>query len=414
MAQFAYTGRAKTGEKVQGTVEAADRRSAVAQIERLGHIPVTVSEPSVAAGKPVAKKKAGTASFWRGSRPRMGMHETLMFTTELSDLLASGMRLSSALNCLANRQTGRGSDAIIAQVRDAILQGASLSEAMAQTPGSFSNLYVSMIQAGEASGALAEVLRRLVDHYEGIQELREKVVMALVYPMIVLFLGLATMVFSMVYVVPKFKVIFDQLGGTLPLPTQMLISTSTWLARYGWIALGVIVFLSVVANRFVNTKAGQLWWHGVLLRMPLVRGIVASGIYVNFAATLQTLMDNGVPVLKALGIVEKTVNNAVISREIRNARERVTDGTTISGPMAAGKVFPSMMTDMLSIGEQTGDMSSALKHIARRYQNELNRNIKVFTTALEPILIVVVAVMVGFVAISILMAVFNMTNGLNV
>jgi type IV pilus assembly protein PilC len=148
--------------------------------------------------------------------------------------------------------------------------------------------------------------------------------------------------------------------------------------------------------------------------MPLVKGIVTSGILANLARTLGTLLANGVPVLQALGIVEKTVGNAVISRELRKARDRVTDGTTISGPLAAGKVFPPMMTDMLSIGEQTGDMTGALTHIARRYENELDRNVKIFTTALEPILIVMVAVLVGFVAISILMAVFNLTNGLNV
>ena len=315
---------------------------------------------------------------------------------------------------LANRKTGKVNDTIIASVRDEIVRGSSLSESMEQHPATFSGLYINMIRAGEASGALAEVLRRLVTHYERIQETKEKVVMALVYPAIVLSLGVLTLIFSMVVVVPKFSVIFEQMDQALPLPTQILIGTSQWLARYGVFVMIGTVIGSIMANRAVKTTKGRLWWHGFILKMPLIRGVVASGIYSNFARTLGTLLANGVPVLRALQIVEQTVGNVVIGRELSKARDRVTDGTTISGPLAAGKVLPVMMTDMLAIGEQTGDMTGALKHIARRYENELDRNVKIFTTALEPILIVFVAVMVGFVAVSILMAVFNLTNGLDV
>jgi type IV pilus assembly protein PilC len=279
-------------------------------------------------------------------------------------------------------------------------------------PATFPRLYVSMIKAGETAGAIDEVLRRLVEHYERVEDTKDKVTMALVYPVIVLVLGAGTLIFSMVYVIPKFSQIFETMKQAMPLPTRILIASSGWLARYGIIALALIAVGIVMANRAIKTEKGRFWWDGFLLRMPLVRGIVASGIYANFARTLGTLMGNGVTVLNALAIVEKTVDNVVIGKEIRNARERVTDGTTISGPLAEGKVLPTLMTDMLAIGEQTGDMTGALKHIARRYESDLERNIKIFTTALEPILIIGVALMVGFVAISILMAVFSMTNGL--
>ena len=411
MPAFLYKARSRAGKKLEGTLEATDKRAALAQIEQLGHIPISVTEGAAASGARAGKRIRFTGL---GRGERMAMREVLIFTTELSDLLSSGMTLGNGLNSLATRRTGRAGDTIIAQLRDDIIQGSSLSEAFSRHPRSFSSLYVSMIRAGEASGALDEVLRRLVAHYEKVQETKEKIVMALVYPMIVMTLGVATLIFSMVYVVPKFQIIFEGLGQALPLPTRMLIGGSAWLVRYGWFALICITFLVVMANRAVKTKRGRLAWHGFLLRTPLIRGIIASGIYSNFARTLGTLLANGVPVLQALGIVEKTVGNDVIGREIRNARDRVTDGTTISGPLAAGNVFPIMMTDMLAIGEQTGDMRGSLTHIARRYENELDRNIKIFTTALEPILIVIVAVMVGFVAVSILMAVFNLTSGLDV
>jgi type II secretory pathway component PulF len=244
--------------------------------------------------------------------------------------------------------------------------------------------------------------------------MRERIVMALTYPMIVLVLGIGTVIFAMVKVVPQFMTVFKGMKIALPLPTRILMGLSSFLTHYGVFVLIALVLAVVLLQRYVRTPPGRRRWDGLKLRVPLVKGVVATGIYANFARTLQTLLANGVPVLQALKITEQTVGNVVIGEEVRRARERVTDGTTISGPLAAGKVFPVLMTDMLAIGEQTGDMAGALEHIGRRYESELDRNIKIFTTALEPILIVLVAVVVGFVAISILTAVFKVTSGLGI
>jgi len=218
----------------------------------------------------------------------------------------------------------------------------------------------------------------------------------------------------MVFVIPKFKVVFDSMGNVLPLPTRILIGMSNAITSYGWAMAIVVILCVIMAKRAINTEKGRFWWDGLLLKMPLIKGIVACSLYANFARTLATLLSNGVALLQALSIVEKIVSNVVVANEIKKARARVSDGTTISGPLAAGKIFPTMMIDMMSVGEQTGDMEGSLNHIARRYENELSRNIKIFTTALEPILIVFIAIMVGFVAVSVLMAVFSMTNGLDV
>jgi type II secretory pathway component PulF len=244
--------------------------------------------------------------------------------------------------------------------------------------------------------------------------MKEKIIAALVYPSIVLFFGFVTVIFAMIKIVPQFQKVFDGIGVALPTSTRMLIGTSTVLVRYGIFMLIALIVGIEMFRRYLKTEKGRFWIDGVKLRMPLVKGIVASGVFANFAYTLRTLLANGVNVLQALKISEQTAGNAVISRELAHARERVTDGTTISGPLAAGKVFPVMMTDMMAIGEQTGDMPGALQHIGRRFENELDRNIKILTTALEPILIVLVAIVVGFVAISILQAVFKVTSGLGV
>ncbi|MDI6774132.1 MAG: type II secretion system F family protein [Verrucomicrobiota bacterium] len=410
MPQFVYAARSRAGEKVEGALEANDRRTALLQIEKLGYIPVSVQDRGSAAARPGAGDSAAPRI---GRRRRMGGRDLLLFTTELSDLLASGMTLGNALNALAKRRSDSvGGAAVIAELRDEIVCGSSLSDAMSLSPRVFSKLYVNMIRAGEASGALGEVLKRLVSHYERVQETKDKVTMALVYPCIVLAMGLGTLVFSLVKVIPTFSAVFANMKTALPLPTRILIGASSWLLKYGWLAALVMAPVCILSWRALRTERGRLWRDRLLLKTPLLRGIVASGIFANFARTLETLLANGVPVLRALAIVEQTVGNTVIGREIRNARNRVTDGTTISGPLAAGKVFPPMMTDMLSVGEQTGDMCGALAHVSRRYESELERNLKIFTTALEPILIVVVAVMVGFVAISILMAVFRLTSGI--
>jgi len=416
MPNFNYKARAKDGRRIDGQIDAVDRRAAMLAVERMGHTPLTVTEVGGAKAAAVAAAAGERKVWWRmEERDRMKAREVSLFTAELSDLLAAGMTLGSALNCLAGHGGGITPAARTAgSLRDSIVRGEALSDAVAAHPRSFPELYANMIRAGEASGALPDVLSRLVVHYERILDMRERIMMALTYPIIVLALGVVTVIVAMVKIVPQFKKVFDGMHMALPLPTRILLGMSHFITYYGVflliaVAVGVSLFL-----RHIRTPVGRLWWDGFKLRVPLVKGIIATGVYANFARTLQTLLANGVPVLQALKITEQTVGNKVIGEELRRARERVTDGTTISGPLAAGKVFPSMMTDMMSIGEQTGDMAGALEHVGRRYEAELDRNIKIFTTALEPILIVLVALVVGFVAISILTAVFKATSGLGI
>jgi type IV pilus assembly protein PilC len=232
------------------------------------------------------------------------------------------------------------------------------------------------------------------------------------YPIIVLILGVLTVIFTMVKVLPQFKKIFDSMGAALPLPTRILMGTSDFLMKYG-IFLTVLVIIGVVMlKRYIKTPEGHLKWDGLKLRTPLIKGIIACGSFSSLAYTMKTLLSNGVNVLQALRIAEETCGNDVIAGALRTARQRVTDGTSISGPLAASAVFPKMMTDMLAVGEQSGDMPSSLGHIGRRYESEMDRNIKNFTNALEPILIIVIGGVVGFVAISILMAVFKVTSAI--
>jgi type II secretory pathway component PulF len=411
MGTFNYKAMAKDGRKIEGTVNAADRRGAMTAVEKLGYRPISVLETKA------AQAQAKGDSIWKlkigNTKPKMKTMEVLLFTSELADLLEAGLTLGAALNCLASQGEADSPQNMIAgDLRDRIVRGEQLSTAVTAHPDSFPPLYGNMIRAGEASGAMIEVLRRLSDHYERNENMKSKIKSALAYPIIVLVLGVAAVIFTMTWILPQFKKIFDSIGAGLPLPTRILMGTSDFMIRYGVLLIIAAIVGIIMLSRYIKTPEGRLKWDGLKLRTPFVKGIVACGAYSSLAYTLKTLLSNGVNVLQALKIAEETCGNALIAGALRNARQRVTDGTTISGPLAASAVFPKMMTDMLSVGEQSGDMPTSLGHIGRRYESEMDRNIKIFTNALEPILIIVIGLIIGFVAISILMAVFKVTSAI--
>ena len=339
--------------------------------------------------------------------------DVLLFTGELADLLEAGMTLGQALGALANQgDEGSAQRLVCKDLTDRIVNGEAFSEAVKHHPKTFQPLYANMIRAGEASGAMIGVLRRLVEHYERFDSMKSKIKGAMMYPAFVLVFGIGAVLLAMGFIIPRFKKVFDSLGGSLPTPTAVLMNMSDFLLEYGWmlalaIAAGVVWF-----GRWKKTPAGRAKVDGWKLRMPLVSGIVAAGAYSSLAFTLQTLLVNGVNVLQALKIAEDTCDNAVIAQALATARRRVTDGTTISGPLAASGAFPRMMTDMLAVGEQAGNMASSLGHIGLRYQKDMDRNIGRFTNALGPLLIGVISVGVGFIAYAIVSAVFAVSNSL--
>ncbi|MCQ2392072.1 MAG: type II secretion system F family protein [Kiritimatiellae bacterium] len=362
------------------------------------------------AAKPVARRRGGRAE---PKMPQMKEVEVLLFTSELADLLEAGMTLGQALGCLANQGEENSAQRIICRdLRDRIVNGESFSDAVVHHPKTFQPLYGNMIRAGESSGAMIEVLRRLVDHYERNDNMKGKIKSALSYPCVVLCFGVLAVIAALVWIIPQFQKVFDSMGAALPLPTRILIGMSHAFISYGWFMAAGVVALVIWFRKWAASPAGRLKVDGWKLKAPLIKGIVANGVYASLAFTLKTLLSNGVNVLNALKIVEQTCGNAVIGSALANARKRVTDGTTISGPLAASGAFPRMMTDMLAVGEQAGDMVSSLENIGKRYQKDMDRNITAFTNALEPILIVAIAGVVGFVAVAILMAVFNMSKAI--
>ena len=381
-------------------------------------IPPTRTRP--AAKKPVAKKTGKDnifnkkISFGGGGTPAMKEADMLLFTGELADLLEAGMTLGEALGCLANQGEEDSAQRVVCKdLTNRIVNGEAFSDALLHHPKTFQPLYANMIRAGEASGAMVDVLRRLADHYERTSTMRSKIKGALRYPSFVLGFGVVAVIITMKVIIPKFQKVFASLGGQLPSATRALMDIADFVNSWKGAALGVVLACATVwFVKWSKTPAGRRRIDMWKLKLPLVKGIVACGAYSTLAYTLKTLLSNGVNVLNALKIAEDTCENAVIADALHTARKRVTDGTSISGPLAASGVFPRLMTDMLAVGERAGDMSSSLGHIGTRYQKEMDANIKAFTETLPMVLLLLLACVIGFIIFAIFSAVFAVSNSL--
>jgi len=420
MAQFSYKARRRSGEVVEGLLDVADRAAALAQIERLGLFPVAI-EP--AKGSAVAQaerverggKRAWTAAlpptlrqiFERQRRPKL--HELATFTRQLANLLKSGMPMTVALNSMTHLQTKGISTEVSRQLRQDVMEGHSLSDAMARQPVIFSDLYVNMVRTGEQSGALVDVLRRLADHYERFAQVESKFKSALVYPAFVAVVGIAIVIFFMVKLLPTFMTIFEGMQIQLPMMTRLLIGISHGFTRYWWLIGLVILAVYVIFKRFQATEEGKRKLDAWMMNAPIIGRVVQLNIFGQFARTLGTLLENGVPVLTALKITEQTIPNRVVREAIARTRQEVTDGKTIAQPLARSKIFPQLMIDLIKIGEDSGDVPGVLRNLADTYEDELSVALRVMTNLIEPVIIIVMAVGVGFLLLSVLSAMFAMT-----
>jgi type II secretory pathway component PulF len=290
------------------------------------------------------------------------------------------------------------------------MEGRGLSDAMAKQPVIFTDLYINMVRAGESSGSLVEVLRRLATHYERFAEVQQKFTSALIYPAFVTVVGIGVMFFFMTYMLPKFMSIFEGMDVPLPLMTRMLMGISAAFSGYWWLMLLVVFVAIILFKRFQSTEDGKRKLDQWRMRMPVFGKVVRLNLFGQFARTLSTLLENGVPVLTAMKITEQVIANRIIKEAIANARQQVTDGKSLAEPLARSKIFPQLMVDLVRIGEETGDVPGALKNVADTYEGELAIALRVMTNLIEPVLIIVMAVGVGFLLLSVLSAMFAITS----
>jgi type II secretory pathway component PulF len=425
MPHFAYKARRRSGEVVNGVLEVPDRAAALTQVERMGLFPVAITASKEGAPAPGARPVAPRAPLsaalppalraWTQRQRRPRLQEVATFTQQLSNLLHSGMPLTVALNSMTHLDSKGIPPEVSRQLRQDVMEGRSLSDAMSKQPVVFSDMYVNMVRAGEQSGALVDVLRRLAEHYARFAEVQSKFKSALIYPAIVACVGLLIIVFFMTFMLPRFMKIFEGMKVQLPAATQMLVSLSNFFGNWmNWvfILLGITA-VAILFIRYKATEAGVRRIDAFKMNAPVLGRVMRLNLFGQFARTLSTLLQNGVPVLTALKITEQVMPNRVLKEAIARTREAVTDGKTIAEPLARSKVFPQLMIDLLKIGEETGDVPGALRNIADTYENELGIALRVMTNLIEPAMIIVMAIGVGFLLFSVLSAMFAITSSIN-
>jgi type II secretory pathway component PulF len=420
MAQFTYKARRRTGEVVEGILDVADRASAAMQIEKLGLLPVAIQAArgsAIAKAERAAKAKETRAGllppalremFSRQRKPKL--QELATFTQQLANLLKSGMPLTLALNSMTHLATKGISSDVARRLKQDVMEGKSLSDAMSKQPVIFSDLYVNMVRAGEQSGALVEVLQRLATHFERFAEVHAKFVSALIYPAVVACVGVVIMFFFMTVMLPKFMSIFQGLNVPLPMATQILVGVGNFFKMYWWLVLLVALTVAMLFKRYQSSESGRRTLDRFKMNAPVFGRVVRLNLFGQFSRTLSTLLHNGVPVLTALKITEEIMPNRILKEAIAKTREEVTDGKTIAQPLARSKIFPQLMIDLLKIGEETGDVPGALQNVANTYENELTIALRVMTNLIEPAMIIVMALGVGFLLFSVLSAMFAITS----
>ena len=419
MAQFSYKARRRTGEVVSGVLDVSDRAAALVQIEKLGLFPVKVDTGKNGAAAATTRSSGEKADVLailppalrevlrRKRKPKL--QELATFTQQLANLLQCGMALTVALKSMTHLDTRGIPSEVSQQLRQDVMEGKSLSDAMARQPRVFSDIYVNMVRAGEQSGAFVEVLKRLAEHFERFAEVQQKFASALIYPACVLAVGVVIVFFFMTYMLPKFLSIFQGMNIPLPMSTQILVGISNAFAKGWWAMVLAAILFVVIFKRFQASTTGRRAIDGWKMNLPVFGKVIRLNLFGQFARTLSTLLHNGVPVLTALKITEHVVPNVVIKEAIAKTREGVTDGKTIAQPLAGSQIFPRLMIDLIQIGEETGDVPGALRNVANTYENELQISLRVMTNLIEPALIVCIACGVGFLLFSVLSAMFELT-----
>jgi general secretion pathway protein F len=404
VAVYEYKGLDGAGRITKGIIDADSPRLARAKLRRSGIFPTDImmdrhAKKSVAQGVSIGE-------LFR----RIRSQDISIMTRQLATLVGAGLPIVEALNALIDQTENVRLKKVITQVREGVNEGSSLSDAMSRFPKVFSELYVNMINAGESSGALDIVLKRLADFMESQVMLKNKVVSTLSYPLILSLVGIAVLAFLLVYVVPKVVRIFDELQQALPIPTVLLISVTDFLRDYWWALLIVIGGILIALRQYAATERGHRNYDRLILKLPMTGKLLRIIVTTRFARTLAILLNSGIPLLRSMDIARAVVNNTVISGAIESAKEGIREGESIAEPLRRSEVFPSMVTHMIAVGEKTGELEGMLFKVSEAYDNEVETTISRMTSLLGPFVILVLGAIVLFVVLAILLPMFEMNQ----
>lgn len=412
MPAFKFEALDTAGTEVKDSIEALSEEEAQQKIRQMGYFVTKLTAVSQAkkAGKKKGGKRKKTRSLAIGG---VSGKQLCTFTRQFSTLQDAGLPVLRSLKILENQmKPGILKNALI-DVVDDIESGTSLSESLGKHPKCFDRLYVNMVKAGEAGGALEVILQRLADFKEKSQSLKRKIIGAMVYPCVVILVAVSILGFIMIFVIPKFKKIFEDFKLPLPTPTIILISTSMWFARYWWVLplfpLGFFLLIKLIRW----SKAGAYAVDKCKLWIPLTGSILEKSIVARTMRTLGTLVSSGVPILESLAIVRETANNLVFERMFQRVYESIREGETIAEPMKQSRLVDDMVVNMIEVGEETGDLDTMLYKVADFYDEEVDTAVKSLVSTLEPIMIVVLGLIIGGIVISLFLPLISLIEGLS-
>ncbi|MBI3995643.1 MAG: type II secretion system inner membrane protein GspF [Nitrospirae bacterium] len=416
MPVYEYKGLTTEGRDISGIIDADSPKTARVKLRQSGIYPTDVVEGAGEAAYGFGAERsdpAGPAGSWWSRfqvSERAGMMEVALMTRHLATLTAAKLPLMEALSALMDQLEKGELKRIVAGVRERVKEGSSLAGALAQYPAVFSEIYINMVRAGEASGAMEGMLLRLADYLEYQVKLRNQVRSAMAYPIfMVLFGGL--ILFSLVtFIVPKITLIFEELHQVLPLPTRILISVSHFLNAYWWALLAMVFLGGFVLQQYIKTPSGRDRYDRLVLRLPVVGRLTLMVAISRFARTLSTLLTSGVPLLSALEVVKNVVQNTTLAAAIDRARQNIGEGDSLAEPLKKSGMFPPLVTHMIAVGEKSGDLEPMLVKVSEAYDNEVEAKIGMLTSLLSPILIVGMAVIILFIVMAILLPIFELSQ----
>lgn len=394
MATYSYTATTLDGTIVEGVVEASDERIAVEQLQNTGVIPLKITAPKEGLKKKFAFKSS------KG--------DLLTFTTELSALTAAGLPIDRSLNILSEISEGKDMKGVIQSVLKLIREGSAFSEALTKHPRVFPKLYVSMIRAGETGGVLDVVLDKLNEFLETAKELRSTVISAMIYPAILGITGGISIIIILTFVIPRFSILFKEIGGSLPFSTQMIMALSNGLRSYWWIVFPAIIIIIVSLQAYRKTEKGAYAWDA--LKLKLVGDVVRKLETARFCRTLGTLIKSGVPFLQALNNAKDVIGNRIIADSINAVTRNVREGKGVAGPLIEANVLPQLALSMIKVGEETGQLDIMLLKVAETYEKSLKEAVKRFMSLLEPFIILAMGLVIAFIVISMLVAIFSILD----
>ena len=403
MPVFAYRGLASNGRSVAGVVDADSVRTARGKLRDRGIFPTDLAEEEAAVKRRLSDY---LPSFGR----RIPPSELSLLTRQLSSLLGAGVQLVDALAALADQSARPLAKRLLSQIRERVREGTSLGDALAGHPETFSDLYIGMVRAGEAAGALETVLNRVADFSESQAEFKAKVTHALTYPIIMVCVGGAIMFFLMGYVVPQVATIFQQNNAALPLPTVILITISNFISGY-WMFLLLLIVGTIAGIVYaLSTRSGRRFYDTWLLRMPYVGGTVPRVLCARFSRTLATMLQSGVQLLPALASVKHVVTNVLLADAVEESRTSIREGHGMTHPLAQSGLFPPLLVEMIRVGERTGEVESMLERVADTYEREVERSLNQLTTLLEPLMTLAMAGIILFMMLAILLPIFQLNQ----